>query len=393
MKIALIGPAWPYRGGIAHHTNMLAITLRKRGHTVDIITFKRQYPKFLYPGAFQEETGDEFAGVRAADLGSERLIDSMHPIDWYYVGKKLRSRGYDLYIFRFWIPLFGPLFGTIARVVGGGKPGGRVLTILDNLFPHEKRPGDDLFRKYQFRYCNWGITQSSTVSKQFRRAFPHIPETMLPHPVYENFGQPMEKAEARRQLGLDSRPTLLFFGFVRRYKGLDLLLEAMPAVLKRIPNARLLVVGEFFGDPKPYLDIIDKHRLGDAVQVHDQYIPTEEVAPWFSAADLLVLPYRSATNSGIVQIGYNFALPSVVTDVGSLSEVVIHGTTGLVVPDAEPETLAGAVERAFAPGELERMAANIVEERKKYSWDAFAEGVERFVGSTMTGGHEVFPKV
>lgn len=388
MKIALIGPAWPYRGGIAHHTNMLALTLRKRGHTVDLITFKRQYPKFLYPGAFQEETGGEFAGVPASELRSERLIDSMNPDNWRRVGRELRRREYDLYVFRFWIPLFGPVFGTIGRIVGGGKPGGRVLTILDNLYPHETRPGDELFRSYQFRYCNLAITQSSTVSRQFRERFPDIPETMLPHPVYENFGEPMEREVARRRLGLDDRPTLLFFGFVRRYKGLDLLLEAMPAILERVPDARLLIVGEFFGDPGPYLDIIRRLDLRDAVEVHDKYVPTEEVAPWFCAADALVLPYRSATNSGIVQIGYNFALPSVVTDVGSLSEVVIDGETGFVIPDAAPASIAAAVERALRPGEHDRLAANIREERKKYSWDAFAEGLEEFVKRESAASRE-----
>ncbi len=203
---------------------------------------------------------------------------------------------------------------------------------------------------------------------------------MFPHPVYENFGEPLERNEARNRIGLGDVPTLLFFGFVRAYKGLDLLLEAMPAILKRVPNARLLVVGEFFGDPQPYLDIIQQQHLGDHVQIHDEYVPTEQVALWFSAADLLVLPYRSATNSGIVQIGYNFALPSVVTDVGSLSEVVIHQKTGFVVPNAEPETLAAAVEEALAPNKREQLAENIVEERKKYSWDAFAQGLVRFVG-------------
>lgn len=370
MKIALIGPAYPYRGGIAHHTNMLATTLRRQGHTVHLITFKRQYPKFLYPGAFQEETGGENA------LESERLIDSMNPLNWYAVGRELRRREYDVYVFRFWIPLFGPVFGTIARLV---RKSGTVLMLLDNLFPHEKRPGDDFFRKYQFRYCNMAITQSSTVSRQFREHFPSIPETMLPHPVYENFGKPVAREEARARTGLDDAPTLLFFGFVREYKGLDLLLEAMPAILQKVPEARLLVVGEFFGDPKPYLDIIARHNLGDRVRVHDEYVPSEEVAVWFSAADLLVLPYRSATNSGIVQIGYNFALPSVVTDVGSLSEVVIHGKTGYVVPDARPETLAEAVQAALVPGQREKLAANIVEERKKYSWESFAEGLTSFV--------------
>ena len=374
MKIALIGPGYPYRGGIAHHTNLLARTLRQLGHHVDVITFKRQYPKFLYPGAFQEEGGEVFK-----DIASERLIDSINPLNWLSVGRSLKKRNYDLYVFRFWIPLFGPVFGTIARSVGGGVNKGKVLMILDNLIPHETRPGDTFFTKFQFRYCTIGITQSSTVSKQFREQFPAIPEKMLPHPVYEHFGDPIPKPEAQRLLKIENRPTLLFFGFIRKYKGLDLLLEAMPEIVERIPNVQLLVVGEFFGDPKPYFEIIQKHDLHNHVKVHNEFVPNEDVTKWFSASDLLVLPYRSATNSGIVQIGYNFAVPSVVTDVGSLSEVVVDGQTGFVIPEASPEQVAMVVERAFVPGNLEKMSEAIVEERKKYSWEAFAQGVIAFM--------------
>ncbi len=374
MKIALIGPAWPYRGGIAHHTNLLARALREMGHQVDVITFKRQYPKFLYPGTFQEEGGEVFG-----EICSERLIDSMNPFNWLSVGKTLRKRGYDLYVFRFWIPLFGPLFGTIARSVGGGPGRGRVLTILDNLIPHERRPGDRIFTNYQFRYCTLSITQSTTVHTQLKKRFPHIPVTTLPHPVYEHFGTPISKSKARELVEIADRPTLLFFGFVRKYKGLDLLLEAIPEVVRRIPKVQLLVVGEFFGDPEPYLDIVQKHDLQDHIKIHNEFVPNEEVMKWFSASDLLVLPYRSATNSGIVQIGHNFALPSVVTDVGSLSEVVVDGQTGFVISEASPEHIAEAVEKAFLPGTLEKMSQAIVEERKKYSWEAFAKGVISFV--------------
>lgn len=373
MKIAVIGPTAPYRGGIAHHGNMVVRTLRGRGHEVDAITFSRQYPKRLYPGAFQEEEGEEFADIRA-----ERLIDSMNPFSWSTTARILREREYDLYLTRFWIPLFGLTFGRIARGVGGGAPGGRVITIIDNLYPHEKRPGDAFLRDYQFRYCNGAITQSGTVHRQFKETYPSIPERMLPHPVYENFGETIDKVEARRRLGLPEGKLILFFGFVRRYKGLDLLLEAMPAILQRTPGVRLCVVGEFFDDPEEFKSIVRRHGLDDSVLFFDRYVPNEEVAEWFSACDLLVLPYRSATNSGIVQIGYNFALPAVVTDVGSLSEVVVHEKTGLVVPDAEPQTLADAVARGLEPESAQKMREGIVDERSKYSWDSFAEGIEVF---------------
>lgn len=379
MKIALVGPAYPYRGGIAHHTNMLFATLIAQGHDVDAITFTRQYPKLLYPGKTQEEVGD--AGDATA-IPSERMIDSINPITWWRTGRVLRRRRYDLVIFRWWLPFFGLAFGTMARLAGGG-PGGRVMVILDNLFPHEKRPGDRFLTRFFFRHCTMAIAQSTAVLQQLESAFPHIPHVMLPHPVYENFGETIDRTTARAELGIAAPDVLLFFGFIRRYKGLDRLLDAMPAILRRLPDAHLLVVGEFFEDREPYMEQIRASGAADHVTIHDAYVPNEDVARWFSAADLLVLPYHSATNSGIVQIGYNFALPAVVTDVGSLSEVVLDGRTGFVLKDALPESIADAVERAFAGDTLARFSANIIEERARYSWKAFARGLIAFAESVL----------
>lgn len=375
MKIAVLGPSAPYRGGIAHHNNMLVRSLRERGHDVDMITFSRQYPAFLYPGAFQEERGREFE-----DIAAERLLDSMNPLGWRRVAAEISGRDYDLVINRFWIPLFGYMFGSIARRLGGGSSGGRVLTVVDNLLPHESRPGDRWLTRFQFRYCNGVITQSGTVSRQFAEQFPEIPEILIPHPVYEHFGRSIGRDAARRQIGIGEGPVLLFFGFVRKYKGLDLLLEGMPAILERVPDVRLLVVGEYFDDQSEYSRIIDRLGIASQVDIVDRYIPNEEVPVWFSAADLLVLPYRSATNSGIVQIGYNFSLPSIVTDVGSLSEVVVDGHSGIVVPDAAPDTLADAVARGLQEGMLECLREGIKEERKKYTWSEFARRLEEFAG-------------
>jgi glycosyltransferase involved in cell wall biosynthesis len=223
------------------------------------------------------------------------------------------------------------------------------------------------------------ITQSSTVSRQVAQAYPDLPEVMIPHPTYENFGDRVDREEARRKLDLESRPTLLFFGFVREYKGLDILLEALPAIVSQIPDVQLLVVGEFFGDAEKYHAIVRNHRLESVVHFHSEYVPNSEVANWFSAADLLVMPYRSATNSGIVQIAYNFTLPSVVTDVGSLSEVVTDGETGYVISDSSPETLADAVKRGLEPETLRRMESNIERASDRFSWDSFARTFENFV--------------
>ncbi len=351
---------------------MLVRSLRDRGHDVDMITFIRQYPAFLYPGAFQEEGGAEFEDIRA-----ERLLDSMNPLSWRGIADLLADRRYDLHINRFWIPLFGWMFGSIARRLHS-LGAAETMTVVDNLLPHEKRLGDRYLTGRHFRYCRGAITQSGTVSRQFGELYPDIPERMIPHPVYENFGIPMERTEARTSIGEGEGPLLLFFGFVRRYKGLDRLLRAMPAILRRIPDARLLVVGEYFDNQEEYEQIIRDLEIEASLHLFNRYVPNDEVARWFSAADLLVLPYRSATNSGIVQIGYNFATPSIVTNVGSLSEVVLDGKTGFVVEDAEPETLAATVAEAFVGDRLQQMKQAIVEERKKYSWSSFAEQLEDF---------------
>jgi D-inositol-3-phosphate glycosyltransferase len=376
VKIVLIGPAYPYRGGIAHHTNMLYTYLRRHGHEVDVITFTRQYPRILYPGQTQEEVGQ--AGDVAEAIPSVRLIDSVNPLTWWRTARRVSEGNYDLHVFRWWLPFFGFAFGTIARIVRRRRPGS-VLVILDNLFPHEKRPGDTQLTNYFFRFCDRAICQSSTVLEQLARTYPHIPRTMLPHPVYENFGELEPRENARRRLGITATRVILFFGFVRRYKGLDRLLEAMPAIVERVPDVHLLVVGEFFEDREPYLRMIREGGVGDRVTIHDSYVPNEEVAGWFSSADMLVLPYHSATNSGIVQIGYNFAVPAIVTNVGSLSEVVLDGETGIVLDEATPEAIAEAVARIYEGDTRERFSANIVRERKKYSWDAFVEGIEGFV--------------
>ncbi len=386
MKIALIGPAYPYRGGIAHHTNMLYTYLKKHGHEVDVITFSRQYPKALYPGAFQEEQGD--AGVFEGKIPSKRLIDSMNALNWVRVGRVLRKKEYDLYIFRFWLPLFGLTFGTIARMVRR-KNRRNVMVVLDNVIAHEDRPGYQQLTSFFFRHVDMAISQSTTVMNQFKSMFPAIPQRMIPHPTYENFGERLPRQEVRSKLGVKAEKVILFFGFIRGYKGLDTLLAAMPGIIRRVPGVHLLIVGEFFeekGQGKEwYLAKIKELGIEGSVTVHDSYVPNEEVAEWFSASDALVLPYHEATNSGIVQIGYNFATPAVVTNVGSLSEVVLDGTTGFVVPPGDLERLADAVARMFEEGTIERFSRNIEIERKRYSWDGFVEGIEALAAEIQKG--------
>jgi D-inositol-3-phosphate glycosyltransferase len=375
LSIALIGPAYPYRGGIAHHTNMLSLCLRQRGHEVDLITFTRQYPVALYPGSSQEEPDD---GGFAGRVIAERMIDAVNPLSWVRVGRELRRRRYDLYIFKFWLPFFGPAFGTIARLVReSGCP--NVLVICENVIPHERRLGDMALTRYFFRACDLAVTQCAAVRNDLLRLFPELPQTMLPHPTYENFGPRLPTWQARARLGITAPKVLLFFGFVRAYKGLDRLLAAMPEIVRRLPDVHLLVVGEFLDDPGSYLRLIRDGGIEDHVTVYDRYVPNDGVRLWFSAADMVVLPYRSASNSGIVQIAYNFATPMIVTDVGSLAEVVADGQTGFVLDDASPASIAEAVQKIYQGDTLERFAAAVAAGRRKYSWESFARGLEELV--------------
>lgn len=372
LRVALIGPAYPYRGGIAHHTTLLATHLRRAHHQVDAITFTRQYPALLYPGRSQEEP--DATDVRP-DVLPERMIDSVNPFNWLRVGKEMRRRNYDLHIFKFWLPFFGPAFGTIARLV---RMNGRhnVLVICENLIPHERRAGDFTLTRYFLRSCDLAVTQSCAVQADLKRLFPCLPHAVLPHPTYVQFGSTIPKAEARSRLKLRMPKVLLFFGFVRHYKGLDRLLVAMPEIIRRVPDAMLVVVGEFLEDPKPYLALVGTNGLKDRVLFHSQYVRNEDVRLWFSAADILVMPYRSASNSGILQVAYNFGTPVIATGVGGLGETARDGKTGFVVNDASPSTLADAVERMYSKDTLERFASGIKEERGRYTWEAFVRGIE-----------------
>ena len=361
LKIAIIAPAFPFRGGIAHHSNMLTRYLRKSGHNVDIITFTRQYPKILYPGGAQIETGDNLEFI---DIQSERMIDSINPISWFKTGNLLLKRNYDLVIIKFWLPFFSPSFGTIAKIVRKNKKT-KVMIVCENLIPHEKRIGDKILTKFLFSKCDLAVTQSSIVHSQLESLFPKIPQVMLPHPVYENFGDKIDKFEALKLLGIEATNVILFFGFVREYKGLDLLVNAMPLILQKIPDLKLFIVGEFFGSSDKITKQIIDLNIQKSVILHNKYVPNEDVAKWFSASDSLVMPYRSATNSGIVQIAYNFAIPSIVTNVGSLSEVVLNGRTGFVIDDSKPDTIADSVFSIFSNNNLKLFSENIIEERKK----------------------------
>lgn len=378
MKIVLIGTAYPLRGGIAHYVGLLWKHL-SRDHDVTVVTFSRQYPEFLFPGTSQEEQGD--AGI---PLESRRWIDSINPLNWIAAGFKVRKLRADLIVFKFWMPFFAPCYGIIAAIARWRRKT-KVVFIDDNVIPHEARPGDKLLTRFAFRFVDGHVVQSESVRRDLLLWKPGARWTLLPHPVYEIFGGEMGRAEARERLTrmmpelalAPGEKILLFFGYVREYKGLHLLLEAMPEIRRRV-KARLLVVGEFYQDEEAYRDHARRLGLGAEVVIRASYVPNEQVGLFFSAADILTLPYLSATQSGIIQIAYNFHRPVIATDVGGLAEVVRTGKTGYIVPPRDAPALAEAVARFFEEEQFDAFRANVIEEKKKYSWDHMTRGIEEF---------------
>lgn len=369
MNIVLVGTAYPLRGGIAHYLALLARHLSKR-HTVTTVTFSRQYPAFLFPGKTQEEQGNADASVPAA-----QLIDSMNPFTWISAARTIAAMKPDLLVFKYWLPFFGPCFGTIAGLVRRWT-GAHVIFICDNVIPHERRIGDIAFTRFAFQFVDLFIVQSHAVEKELREFRHNANAVFVPHPIYEIFGGGTSKARARRTLGLSHRRIILFFGYIRRYKGLDTLLEALP-LLRKTLDVHLLVVGEFYHDEQIYRKQIDDLRIGDRVTIVSDYIPNDSVGEYFSAADVVVLPYRSATQSGIAQIAYQFDKPVIATDVGGLAEVVRHDVTGYIVPPENPAALASAVIDFYKEKNETRFVRAVQKEKKKYSWDTMVKAIEK----------------
>ncbi len=367
MRIALIGTAYPLRGGISHYNAQLYKYLSKQ-HEVDVITFKRQYPNFLFPGKTQKETGEVLF-----QHPSEQLIDSINPFNWILVGMKLRKRNYDLIIFKYWLPFFGPSFGTIISFAKNRNS--KVIAICDNVIPHEKRIGDSVFTKYAFRNVDSCIVQSDAVERDLNKIFPEMHYKNIPHPVYEIFGEPISQIEAKEKLKIKSQNLLLFFGYIRPYKGLNILIDAMNIVLENI-DVQLLVLGEFYEDDKPYLKQISKYKLENNISINSNYIPNNEVAKYFSAADCLILPYTDATQSGIAQIAYYFNKPIIATKVGGLAEVVKNEISGLLVEPNNPTQLADAIIKFYKNNLQQKLTDGVMIEKKNYTWDKMVEGIE-----------------
>jgi glycosyltransferase involved in cell wall biosynthesis len=369
MKIVIVGTAYPLRGAMAQLNAILGWHLSKQ-HTVEVVSFKRQYPKFLFPGKTQIDPSKPLF-----QLFTTPLIDSINPITWLKAARYIRSRGPDLVIFRYWLPFFAPCFAIISLLVRRGKRT-KVLFICDNVVPHERRFGDAPLTRFAFRFVDYFIVQSKPVESDLKKIIPNANYAFVSHPIYNVFGSALSKAEARRRLGLADERIILFFGFVRRYKGLHLLLEAMPEIIRQM-SLKLLIVGEFYDDEEAYRKEILKLGLGDHVMICSNYIPNEEVALYFSACDVVVLPYISATQSGIVQIAYHFDKPVIVTDVGGLAEVVVDNKTGFIVPPSDQVRLSESIVRFYKEEKEAPFIKNVEQEKSKYSWDHMVEAIER----------------
>ncbi len=369
MKIVIIGTAYPHRGGIAHFIGLLFRNLQLRGHTVTLFSFSRQYPSLLFPGKTQMETGPD-----PLNTPSQPVLDSINPFSWIRVGLRVRRLDPDLIIFKYWLPFFAPAFGTISRIASRRRAT-RVLFICDNVVPHEKRPGDRLLTRYALRKEDRYIVMSASVEKDLLHLLPRARYRLVQHPVYEFFQGRFSKAEARLRLGLPDRPTVLFFGYIRPYKGLQTLLDSLQIVRQQM-DLHLLVAGEFYDDKNKYLDQIDRLGLHEAVTVLDQYISNDQVGLYYAASDVVALPYLSATQSGIVQICYHYDKPVIATDVGGLPEVVHDGRTGFVVPANDSAAFAQALLRYYREKRETEFTGNVAEAKKEFSWERMAEAVE-----------------
>lgn len=367
MKIFIIGSAYPLRGGIAVFVERMAEVLMDLGHDVTIYSFSLQYPNFLFPGKTQYS--DEAKNPR---LHIRSKINSVNPINWLRVGDEIKKSKPDLVLVKFWLPFFGPSLGTIFSQIHKNNHT-KIISILDNIIPHEKRIGDIALTKYFLKRIDAGLTMSKSVLDDLRSLGSTIPAAYTPHPMYDNYLPPIEREEALSHLNLDpQKKYVLFFGFIRKYKGLDLLLQAFADERIKNSNIELIIAGEYYEDSKPYKAVIEENNLHDTVHLFDDFIPNADVHYYFSACDIVAQPYRSATQSGISQIAYYYSKPMLVTNVGGLPEIVKDEKTGWIVPVDSTEIATGIL-KAFHDNQYKTFHDSILEERKRFEWSYFIE--------------------
>ena len=372
MKIKFIGPAYPYRGGLATIIETLARTFAGRGNEVSIDTFSLQYPRLLFPGKSQFRTGPA-----PDDLTIERTVSTVNPLSWWRVGRKLRRQRPDLVVLKYWTPLMAPCFGSICRL-SRKKGKTKVVVHVDNITPHENHFYDRVLNRYFLRSVDGFVYMSEAVKSDLDTYGLGKPALFSPHPLFDTYGQRVERTEACTRLGLDPQTDYtMFFGYIRDYKGLDLLIDAWAMLHKRglTEGHKLLVVGEVYGADTKYTEQIARLGLEDEVVMHTRFVPDGEVADYFSVAQMVALPYKSATQSGVTQVAYAFGVPMIVTRVGGLAEIVPDGVVGLLA-DVSAESVAEAIEKAWQEGNLDRFREGIEREKHRFSWDATADTIE-----------------
>jgi glycosyltransferase involved in cell wall biosynthesis len=375
-KCVIIGPAFPLRGGIAQLNESLSSEFTKQGIVNTVFSFYLQYPSFLFPGTSQKEAVDR-KGPEGVNIQS--TISSINPISWWLTVRKIAQQRPDFVVVRYWLPFMGPCLGTICKWVKY-KTGVPVIGILDNVVPHEKRIGDKWFTRYFLTQCDGFVTMSSTVQDELSVFDSVKPRKLLYHPVYDHFGEKVEKALARKHLSLpENQKVILFFGIIRKYKGLKLLLTAL-SKMKDKTDLTLIVAGEFYEDRNVYTKLIEKLKLQNHVIVNAGFVDKYKVKYYFSAADIVAQPYLSATQSGVTQIAYHFDTPMLVTNVGGLPEMVPHGKVGYVC-EPTAESVATALSSFFAKNDGPTFVANMQEEKKRFQWDHFAKEIEHLARS------------
>ena len=379
MKIIIVGTAFPYRGGLAAFNERLAREYVKQGNEVEIITFTLQYPGFLFPGKSQYST--EFA---PEDLKITRSINSVNPLNWVKVGRQIKRKAPDRVIFCYWMAFIAPCFGTIARIARSPKT--KMVAMIHNMIPHEPTILDKLFPKYFVKSMDGFVAMAESVVtdiKYFDKD--NKPKVVSPHPIYDHYGDALTKKEATMKLGLHGQNDyVLFFGFIRHYKGLDLLLEAFADERLRKFPVKLIIAGEFYENPQPYLELIIRLKLDGLVELRTGFIPDNEVRNYFSVADLVAQPYRSATQSGVSQIAYHFEKPMLVTNVGGLSEIIPNGKVGYVV-ELEIKQISDAMVDFFTNQRSEKMIANIKIEKTKFLWSRMTDAIDGLFNATPKG--------
>ncbi len=368
MRIAVLGPFPPFRGGISNFNTALISALKSKGHKVLPINLTTQYPVLLFPGESQYEDGHRYHTVGV------RVFSTINPVTWFRTADLIARYNPELVIFKYWLPFFAPAFGSLVRLVKK-KSNTKFLVICDNVVPHEKRLFDLSFTRYFLKQVDYFIVMSKTVEGDLVSLIPEAHFAFSPHPIFDLFGPPIDQENARRILGLNESKIILYFGFIRPYKGVDLLLRAVKLLRNKLEDFRVLVVGECYDKSEIYENLVRELKLESLTTLTMNFVPNQKVVQYFSAADLVVLPYKSATQSGVVPIAFHFEKPVIVTRVGGLPEIVPHNRAGLVV-DGTPENIAGAMVDFFQKNRAEDFKSFLKTYKYQFSWHSFVEKIE-----------------